>query len=269
MQLFGGDRQRAAGCMLIHSNLRVFALPECVAMQQMEAADRMYSACSSRLRAVQRMTFCSICAINGKGFGSKLRVCCITGKVSCITCPAGTVVTVDMVGTLLKIGSIYYYLCPCCINLKVWAADGLDLCPWLLLLPSGGGGNGVGGNCLCSCSGGGMNLHHLQQQQPHGTASARRASSSASSVQQTSSVQIHHNQYCMVCHSRNVCPRTNKVLVDASRRVLKRVSLCNRHAPPEHLLGMVTCIQDFECIVRDYCTAKSMAKRAKRRMHNK
>jgi hypothetical protein len=81
------------------------------------------------------------------------------------------------------------------------------------------------------------------------------------------------------------------VLVDAVNRLLKRVSLCNRHAPPEHLLGMVTCIQvrtvaasiasslitfayclimfseqEFECIVRDYCAAKSVARRAKRRM---
>ena len=48
MQLFNGNRQKASSCMLMHSNLRVFPLPECVAMQQVEAADKMYSACSAR-----------------------------------------------------------------------------------------------------------------------------------------------------------------------------------------------------------------------------
>jgi hypothetical protein len=279
MHLMQGDRQRAAGCMMVHSNLRVFALPECVALQQMEAADRMYSACSSRLRAVQRMSFCSICAINGKGFGCKLRVCCITGKVSCITCPPGTVVTIDMVGTLLKIGSIYYYLCPCCIALKVWAANGMDLCPWLL-----SGSSSSSSSRCCNC----VNHHHQgvsppphqQQQQHHPTsrrnaaaaaAAAHRANFPLSTAAEAAAAAVAHQQqqmHCMVCHSRNVSPRTNKVLVDSTRRVLRRVGLCNRHAPPEHLMGMVTCMQDFECIVRDYCLAKSMARRAKRRMHN-
>ena len=56
-----------------------------------------------RLRAAQRISFCSICAINGKGFSSKMRICCVTGKVSCISCPSGTVVTINMIGTLLKV----------------------------------------------------------------------------------------------------------------------------------------------------------------------
>jgi hypothetical protein len=210
MSLFGDDRQRAATCLLVHSNLKVFPLPECVAIQQMEAADRMYSACSARLRAVQQMSFCSVCAINGKGFSSKLRICCITGRVSCITCPPGTVVNINMIGTLLKIGSIYYYLCPCCINLKVWTSDGMDLCPWLLSMqptPS-----------RCNCSSTGMwgeagfpgALVGSMSQNGSSRGKGGKGSSRNSSMACSSSFGGGGGAgggQCMVCHSRNVCTR--------------------------------------------------------------
>lgn len=66
MHLMGGDRDRAAKILSMQCNLQVFALPECVAVQQLESMDRIHSACSSKLAAAQRITFCSVCAINGK-----------------------------------------------------------------------------------------------------------------------------------------------------------------------------------------------------------
>jgi hypothetical protein len=40
-------------------------------------------------------------------------MCCFTGQLSCTHCPVGgTVVTVNMVGSILKICSTYYYMCP-------------------------------------------------------------------------------------------------------------------------------------------------------------
>ena len=55
------------------------------------------------------------------------------------------------------------------------------------------------------------------------------------------------------------------MLVDTRSRSVRQVSLCGRHAPPEHLLAMVTCLQDFEMIVKDYCISRTMARRARRR----
>lgn len=199
MELFGGDRNKAASCMILHGNLRVFPLPECVALRQLESMDHMHSACSTRLRAAQHITFCSVCAINGKGFACKLRICCVTRKMSCITCPAGThcfgqsfilplcpdplqcagtVVTINMVGVLLKICSVYYYLCPSCTSLKVWAADGMDLCPWQLpMLMHDGSRNCNGSRCSC-CS----------------------TPSSAAPLSASSSGPTH--PHCAVCNSR-------------------------------------------------------------------
>ena len=191
MHLCGGDRDRAARVLSVQSNLQIFALPECVALQQLESLDRIHSGCSAKIRACQRITFCSICAINGKGFGSKLRICCLTKKVSCVTCPPDTVVTVNMVGTLLKVSSAYFYLCPSCVSIRAWASDSDDLCPWLLF-PA------TGSDPKCRCHG---------------------AVVPASST---------HEQACIVCRSKNLCSRGNLLLPDVRGRVMKRVHLCNR-----------------------------------------
>lgn len=230
MEMFGGNRETAAQILLVHSNLRVFALPECVAVQQLESMDRMHGSCSAKLQACQRITFCSVCAINGKGFASKMRICCLTKQMSCITCPPGTVVTVNMLGVLLKVCSIYFYLCPYCISLRVWTADCNDLCPWALR------GQEDGGKVQCRCNGNGS--VQQQQQQP----------------------------CCMVCHCKNLCRRASLLLPDVERRVMKRVHLCNRHAPPEHLLGMVTSTEEFDTVVREYNANKGLARKARRRM---
>jgi hypothetical protein len=142
-----------------------------------------------------------------------------------------------MVGVLLKICSVYYYLCPSCTCLKVWDADGLDLCPWLL------GVNGSTGDvvpCKCHC-------HPEMIKKPS-----------------SSSVGNKNSSKCVVCGSRNVCPRGSMVLLDPCTRSVRRVNLCGKHAPPEQILGMATCLQEFEEIVKDYCISKQSSKRVKR-----
>lgn len=84
------------GCRLLQENLRVYALPDCVACAQSESLSNVHSACTSRQRAAQRMSFCAVCAANGKGFKGKLRMCCITGLLSCVSCQPGTVINASM-----------------------------------------------------------------------------------------------------------------------------------------------------------------------------
>lgn len=129
MQIFSGDERKSDGTMLLHSNLKVFQLPECVVAHQLESLDRLHSHCSKTLLAAQQLSFCTVCAINGRGTAttsgssmsggigqsfshSKLRMCCQTGELSCISCPVGTVVTVNLTGVLLKICATYYFMCP-------------------------------------------------------------------------------------------------------------------------------------------------------------
>lgn len=76
-------------CRTMQENLCVHALPECVSWAQSESLARMHGACTSRLEAARRMSFCAVCAINGKGFQCKLRMCCMTGQLSCVACQQG------------------------------------------------------------------------------------------------------------------------------------------------------------------------------------
>ena len=96
----GSKNLRAAmeSCRAMHSNLRIYALPECVALAQKETLDSIHSACTSRLASAQRISFCVVCAANGKGFKGKLRMCCISGDLSCVACNAG-----DYFGTILDV----------------------------------------------------------------------------------------------------------------------------------------------------------------------
>lgn len=222
----------AESCFLLHSNLKVLPLPECVAFSQLDALDRAHSLCSKRLSAAQRLSFCCLCAINGRGSAtgsnpfssSKLRMCCHTGKLYCTVCTKGTVVTVNMVGVLLKICATYYFMCPCCTKVRAWSASGDDLCPWLL--------HSSAKQNVCGC--------HEFLQGVEGVCDDRTNS-------------------CAVCHSKSVLSRASMVLPDPSKRSLKRLHLCSKHAPPDHMLGVVTSTRQFKSIVTYYCRNKSSA----------
>lgn len=76
---------------LVHENFSVHRLPRIVQCFQQDVLDALHSACSARREAASSMSFCIVCAINGKGFQSKLRMCSITGELSCITCQPGMI----------------------------------------------------------------------------------------------------------------------------------------------------------------------------------
>jgi hypothetical protein len=222
-------------CFLLHSNLKVFPLPECVAAQQLDALDRLHSLCSRRLGAAQRLSFCSICAINGRGAvtggtpfsSSKLRMCCHTGNLYCTVCPQGTVVEVNMVGVLLKICATYYFMCPQCTKIRAWSASGDDLCPWLLQRPSK---PWHADRCPCK------EFVHTDVSVPNA------ADASAG---------------CAVCSCKSVVSRASMVLPNPAQRVVQRLNLCSRHAPPDHMLGVVTSTRQFRSIVTFYCSNKA------------
>lgn len=254
LHFFGGNAKKAENAFTIHSNLKVFALPKCVALQQLDALDKVHSSCSTRFLSAQQLKFCAVCAINARGasgmgsyassstnlsanlassstaaFSSgKLRLCCQTGSLSCVTCPPGTVVSVNMVGVLLKICSTYYYMCPKCTLVRPWSSDpGNDLCPWL----------------LC-CEGMGM------KNEPDKFCHCNFLSPSGSSCATPVAV-------CSVCACKSVVQRCSMLLPNSIDRVMQRVNLCSKHAPPEHMLGMVTSVQQFHTMVGFYCSNTS------------
>lgn len=43
------------------------------------------------------------------------------------------------------------------------------------------------------------------------------------------------------------------IIPSIEERMMKNVHLCNKHAPPDYMLGMVTSIEEFRSIVSHYC----------------
>ena len=109
--------------------------------------------------------------------------------------------------------------------MKAWSSDGEDLCAWLMALKSG---NESGRQCGCE-----------EHDVPSSTNTAVESSC------------------CAVCSCKSVVPRASMIVPNTSQRIMRRLNLCSRHAPPEHMLGMVTSTRQFETIVSFYCNNKT------------
>lgn len=110
----------------LHQNFSVHLLPDVVWQRQQESLSCMHGMCTARARAASRMSFCVVCAIAGKGFQGKLRMCTATGTLMCTTCAPGTVVTISMTGVLIRLNGTSFFMCPCCTGIRVWVGDGSD-----------------------------------------------------------------------------------------------------------------------------------------------
>ena len=68
-------------------------------------------------------------------------------------------------------------------------------------------------------------------------------------AQQQSGVSNIVHAHCMVCGSRNTCPRVRMLLPEVGMRCMHRINFCRRHAPPDHMLRTVTSFDDLKQVV--------------------
>lgn len=120
-----------------------------------------------------------------------------------------------------------------CTRVKAWSSDGDDLCPWLLLSKRN---QQDFEERVCSCES--LTIHSGNIVEP---------------------AQHMSGCCCAVCGCKSVVPRASMLLPNPKHRIMRRVNLCSRHAPPEHMLGMVTSTRQFETIVSFYCNNKGSA----------
>ena len=79
-----------SSCRALHESFSIHRLPDVVRWNQAEALTSINSSCSARHAASHTINFCIVCAMNGKGFQNKLRMCSVTRRLSCVSCPPGT-----------------------------------------------------------------------------------------------------------------------------------------------------------------------------------
>lgn len=70
----------------------------------------------------------------------------------------------------------------------------------------------------------------------------------------------HHHSggvCCILCKSKNICSRASTVLPDVERKVMRRVNLCSKHAPPDHILSTITSFDELELALSAFCINSS------------
>lgn len=139
-------------------------------------------------------------------------------------------VTVNLLGTMIRLNGVPFYMCPCCTGLRIWMGDGSDLdrneCPcWQF----GGARSAAMASYNAECAAS-LGLQHSSLYLSHFPA----VSSAASTL------------LCVVCSSKNTCPRARMVIPHVRNKCMRRVCFCKKHAPPEHVLNTITSFEELE-----------------------
>jgi hypothetical protein len=67
---------------------------------------------------------------------------------------------------------------------------------------------------------------------------------------------------CLVCRSKTLCTRASGMMLpDPEKRVMRIVSMCNRHAPPDHIIRNVTSFEELAHVVQLYIASSAASKR--------
>jgi hypothetical protein len=115
-----------ACAMHFQTHLQIFPMVPSMRERQLQCVREMYSSCFNRVYQVCHLHICIMCTLAGKGILTPMRQCSITGDLSCSVCQPGTIITIGMIGVILRICSISYYMCPVCAKIKCWDGDGTD-----------------------------------------------------------------------------------------------------------------------------------------------
>lgn len=140
-----------------------------------------------------------------------------------------------MLGVMLRVCNTVYYLCPCCITLRLWCGDGNDLAPCSQLRP---------GDATCDCAKWNSAKHTM-------------AADVLPAAHPTPDVQRHGVAHiptgcdvrCTVCKSKHV-KHPVICVPDICNRSMRWMYLCNRHHPPAHIMKNVWGYQQLMQTVR-------------------
>jgi hypothetical protein len=56
-----------------------------------------------------------------------MRMCGLTGKLTCDECRTESILKIDMLGIVLRICNSSVFMCPICSQLSIWKGNGCDL----------------------------------------------------------------------------------------------------------------------------------------------
>jgi hypothetical protein len=227
----------------LQTMLTTHPLPLAITQMQIASMGLLHSSCCKRSFAVCHCYVCCVCSLSGRGINTPMRLCSETGEISCVSCPPGSVVCINMIGVLLKVCNTTYYMCPCCTRLKLWNGDGDDLCP-----------GGLEKGCRCATSGGG-GRHHLMPQISSVPWQHPRIGCHPNTMGDNNNNKFMDR--CAVCTSKHTGNHAPIYVPDPKERMLRRVVLCSRHRPPEYIMRNIWSYQELQKAVFQHSASKS------------
>lgn len=221
--------------MQIQGSLQTHLLPRVVVDAQIKMLAKLHGRCCQRSFAVCHAHICCVCALSGKGIRTPMRYCCATGTLSCVHCPSGSVIVINMLGVMLRVCNTSYYLCPCCTAMRIWNGDGNDLSPSACV-----GGEGKG---YCNCKNG------VEQKAPEES-------------KMPTACNLPRDHHCVVCNSKNV--NHGPIWVpDVQNRVVRVARMCNKHMLPNHVTKNVWGYKQLQQAVSEHSRRGSKPHRSR------
>lgn len=120
------DKTQIALAHTLQTNIMVYALPWSITAQQKASLHQNFGSCDSNISAVRYQHICSTCALNGKGFNVKMRMCGLSGKLMCDECTTDSILRIDMLGVVLSLCQSSIFMCPTCCKVRMWTGSGSD-----------------------------------------------------------------------------------------------------------------------------------------------
>lgn len=224
----------------IQHNVQCFPLPFNLTVQACEALTR-FQANPQKVTECSHVRACLWCMNRSMSspLTGNLRLDVDKNELSCATCRNGVpIVSINMIGRVLRISGTYYYLCPGCVRIHPWQGTGHEF----------------SGTCMCCTP------SNRPTRTPKGARVAQRALPPAEVVTPArerrktglmhpihegttamttlTTSQTRCNRYtCFVCNRVNASHVVHTLHVPQRRRV--SVFLCKKHAVYDHLVPFV------------------------------
>lgn len=140
MKSYNMDPDASAGLSIaasivqaLQNNVSCFALPSNLMLMSCRALSLLRSN-PQKVYCSSRVSFCMwcVCKSTASPLNCSLRLDVMSNKLCCAQCgdlqlpTSPPVLTINLTGRLLKVGSTYYYQCPFCVKIVQWESTGTE-----------------------------------------------------------------------------------------------------------------------------------------------
>ena len=228
----------------IHSVLNATMLPANFVRAQVETLHRLYQHDTLQLRVVSKKRICLHCLLRiapkqfvlEEKINGNIRMNLDTDEVFCNRCMSNAhMLSIDLIGRLLRINQQYLYICVVCGCVHEWKADGCDLfsCPLQQKQR--------------------LRLRADQHQEDQVFVALQQAQKSLNGKCRT---------HCFVCSK--LCTGHGLWLLHVASMQMIHFDLCSMHLPPMHMLQYIIDTADYQRWLKNV-SANNGGQRKKRR----